>query len=47
MSGPILKTQIQIRVAANGFIAVYNSQEYVFLSASALNNWIAQVSVAG
>lgn len=47
MSAPILKTNIQVRVAANGFIATYNSLEYVFLTASALNAWMSSVSVAG
>jgi hypothetical protein len=47
MSAPILLTQIQIRTAANGFIAVYNSQEYVFLTVGALNGWLASISVAG
>jgi hypothetical protein len=47
IEAPVLITDIQIRVAANGFIAVYNSKEYVFLTSAALNAWITATSVAG
>lgn len=44
MSAPTLTGQVQIRAAANGFIAVYNSLEYVFLTVGALNTWMATIS---
>ena len=47
MTTPILTTPIAIRAAANGFIAVYNSQEYIFLTVGALNVWITTVSANG
>jgi len=47
MAVPILKTAIVIRVTANGFVALYNSQEYIFTTVGALNAWIAATSVAG
>ncbi len=46
-ANPILLSEIKVRVAANGFIAVYNSKEYVFLTVQALNNWMTQISVSG
>jgi len=47
MTTPVLSTPIAIRAAANGYIAVYNSLEYVFLTVGALNAWIATISVNG
>jgi hypothetical protein len=44
---PVLAGPVQVRTAENGFIAVYLSKEYVFLTVGALNAWMATISAGG
>lgn len=47
MATSSLKGAVQIRTAMNGFIAIYQSQEYVFSTMAELNKWMAALSAGG
>lgn len=44
MATSALKGEVHIRVAMNGFIAIYQSQEYIFATMAELNKWINALS---
>lgn len=47
MSKPVLKSEIKIRTTENGFVAVYESKEYIFATVKELNAWLISISAGG
>lgn len=47
MTKPALINQVAVRAAENGFVAVYDAKEYVFLTVQALNAWMVTISAGG